>query len=146
MVNSSGVSAAPFALAGAREQFNFNYTTGQIARVPPLSVDLATLLRSEVPRYVALWQKVFAPVSVAGYKKGVPDTLSVPAADWFRANNFTALPIALVDPLSLYGYGDIRIVPILYIFQYITPDILTAFIGQHTVYYTGKLLERKSHR
>jgi hypothetical protein len=36
----------------------------------------------------------------------------VPADDWLRQNNFTALPILLVNPLAYYGYGDIRIVPI----------------------------------
>jgi hypothetical protein len=74
-------------------------------------------------------------------------------------NNFTALPLLLVNPVALYGYGDINIVPAvrhqptsalhlqglcmhtltrdqLYILQYFTPDILTAFVGLHAVYYT----------
>jgi hypothetical protein len=42
---------------------------------------------------------------------GVPDELTVPGSQWFRANNFTALPILLVNPMALYGYGDINIVP-----------------------------------
>jgi hypothetical protein len=73
--------------------------------------------------------------------------------DWFRTNGFVALPIALTNPEALYGYGDIRRVPIvsyaaahfrcsnpnrlqLYILQYITPDILLGFIGARNVYYT----------
>lgn len=45
-------------------------------------------------------------------KKGVPANLTVPAVDWFRTNGFVALPIALTNPEALYGYGDIRRVPI----------------------------------
>jgi len=66
---------------------------------------------------------------------GVPDEFTVSGAEWFRQNNFTALPIILVNPVALYGYGDINIVPALYILQYFTPDILTAFVGLHGVYY-----------
>jgi hypothetical protein len=91
-------------------------------------------------------------------QNGVPDEFTVPGSEWFRNNNFTALPILLVNPVALYGYGDINIVPAvrhkptsalhlqglcmqtltrdqLYILQYFTPDILTAFVGLHGVYY-----------
>ena len=44
-------------------------------------------------------------------QSGVPEEFTTSGADWFRANNFTALPILLIDPLALYGYGDINIVP-----------------------------------
>lgn len=44
-------------------------------------------------------------------QKGVPDEFTVAGAQWFRNNNFTALPILLVNPVALYGYGDINIVP-----------------------------------
>ncbi|KAF2182333.1 FAD/NAD(P)-binding domain-containing protein [Zopfia rhizophila CBS 207.26] len=136
VINASGVSSVPFALAGDRQQFRFNWTTGAIEAVPALSPQFLQALAAEIPRYASIWQKVFAPISVPSYKKGVPDELTVPGVEWFRTNNFTALPILLVNPLALYGYGDIRQVPILYILQYITPDILTAFIGRHDVYFT----------
>jgi hypothetical protein len=35
----------------------------------------------------------------------------VSGAEWFDRNNFTALPVLVVNPLALYGYGDIRVVP-----------------------------------
>jgi hypothetical protein len=38
--------------------------------------------------------------------------LTVPSVEWFATNGFYAIPILLVDPLALYGYGDLRIVPI----------------------------------
>jgi hypothetical protein len=173
IIDMAGVPSEPFALTGEREQFRFNDTSGEIETVPPLSPEFRRLLGAEIPRYIQLWHTVFAPYSVTGFKvglvllsaggeadhpqKGVPDHLSTPGEDWFRANNFTALPALLVNPLALYGYGDIHVVPAvsqqarlfvhqtrmhlltrdqLYILQYITPDILTAFIGQHDVYYT----------
>jgi hypothetical protein len=44
-------------------------------------------------------------------QNGVPDEFTVSGAEWFRQNNFTVLPILLVNPVALYGYGDINIVP-----------------------------------
>ncbi|KAF2704639.1 FAD/NAD(P)-binding domain-containing protein [Pleomassaria siparia CBS 279.74] len=136
VVETSGVSIEEFRLAGAREQFQFNETTGITESVPPLSGLSLQAVAAEIPRYIKIWNEQFAPISVVGYKKGIPDNLTVSGVEWFKANNFTALPVLLVNPLALYGYGDIRVVPALYILQYITPDLLTGFIGQHNVYYT----------
>lgn len=44
-------------------------------------------------------------------QNGTPDEFTVSGSQWFRQNNFTALPILLVNPVALYGYGDINIVP-----------------------------------
>lgn len=44
-------------------------------------------------------------------QNGVPDEFTVSGSEWFRNNNFTVLPILLVNPVALYGYGDINIVP-----------------------------------
>ncbi|KAL5429097.1 hypothetical protein PMIN06_004729 [Paraphaeosphaeria minitans] len=136
VINESGVSIEEFALAGAREQFRFNITTGAIDAVPALSTQTLQLVAAEVPRYIQLWNRDFAPISATNYKKGVPDSLTVSGQQWFKTNNFTVLPQLLVNPIALYGYGDIRVVPALYILQYFTPDILTGFLGQHNVYYT----------
>ncbi|OCK99957.1 FAD/NAD(P)-binding domain-containing protein [Cenococcum geophilum 1.58] len=136
VINTSGVPFVPFLLAGGREGFTFNWTTGNIKPVPPVSIQFVQAVAAELPRYVSLWQQVFAPISVPGYKKGVPAELTVSTVEWFSKNGFYALPILIVDPLALYGYGDIRVVPILYTLQYLTPDILTAFTGQHTAYFT----------
>ena len=45
-------------------------------------------------------------------QNGVPTDLTVSTVEWFSKNGFYALPILIVDPLALYGYGDIRVVPI----------------------------------
>ncbi|KAJ4301913.1 hypothetical protein N0V90_004009 [Kalmusia sp. IMI 367209] len=136
VINESGVSIEEFALAGARDQYRFNITTGAIEAVPALSTQVLQRLGVEIPRYVQLWNRDFAPISGTGYKKGVPDSLTVSGEEWFQTNNFTVLPNLLVNALALYGYGDIRVVPALYILQYFSPDLITAFVGQHNVYYT----------
>ncbi|KAJ4380739.1 hypothetical protein N0V86_004100 [Didymella sp. IMI 355093] len=134
-LKKTNVTSEPFALAGAREMYRYNYTDGAIEANPPLIPQFLASVSAEIPRYVALWNQRFRPYSVAGYKNGTPDEFTVSGSQWFRQNNFTALPILLVNPVALYGYGDINIVPALYILQYFTPDILTAFIGLHEVYY-----------
>ena len=45
-------------------------------------------------------------------QNGVPTDLTVSTVEWFSKNGFYALPILIVDPLALYGYGDLRVVPI----------------------------------
>jgi len=41
-------------------------------------------------------------------QKGVPEEFAVPAAAWLLQNGFKALPVALINPLAVYGYGDIE--------------------------------------
>ncbi|KAJ4326139.1 hypothetical protein N0V94_000302 [Neodidymelliopsis sp. IMI 364377] len=135
ILNTTNVTSESFALAGAREMFRYNYTDGAIEANPALIPQFLASLSAEIPRYVSLWNQRFRPISVAGYKNGVSAEFTVSGAQWFHQNNFTALPILLVNPVALYGYGDINIIPALYILQYFTPDILTAFIGLHEVYY-----------
>ncbi|KAH6615223.1 hypothetical protein C7974DRAFT_61288 [Boeremia exigua] len=135
ILNTTNVTSESFALAGAREMFRYNYTNGAIEANPALIPQFLASLSAEIPRYVTLWNQRFRPYSVPNYKNGTPDEFTVSGSQWFRQNNFTALPILLVNPVALYGYGDINIVPALYILQYFTPDILTAFIGLHEVYY-----------
>jgi hypothetical protein len=67
-VEESGVSIEEFALAGAREQLSFNITTGKTAATPPPSAQILQLIQAEIPRYIQLWNKEFAPISTAGYK------------------------------------------------------------------------------
>lgn len=69
VINVSGVSSVPFFLADSgRAQFNFNWTTGQITPVAAPSAAFFALLMSEIPRYIGLWNVVFAPLSVPSFK------------------------------------------------------------------------------
>lgn len=68
VINESGVAIEEFALAGAREQFLFNITTGVTEAVPALSPQALQLVAAEVPRYIQLWTRDFAPISTTFYK------------------------------------------------------------------------------
>lgn len=59
-----------------------------------------------------LWRMLYCDTGRLTRKQnGTPDEFTVSGSQWFRQNNFTALPILLVNPVALYGYGDINIVP-----------------------------------
>ena len=68
ILNTTNVTSEPFALAGAREMFRYNYTNGAIEANPALIPQFLASLSAEIPRYVALWNQQFRPYSVAGYK------------------------------------------------------------------------------
>lgn len=57
-----------FALAGAREQFRFNITTGAIDALPALGTQALQLAAAEVQRYDELWNQDFAPFSATNYR------------------------------------------------------------------------------
>jgi hypothetical protein len=129
ILKQTDLSLEPFALAGARQMFAYNYTTGLTQAVTPTPQAFISAVTAELPRYAALWNARFKNVSVANYKvwlapmwdrngaltqeqqNGVPTEFTVSGAQWFRNNNLTALPTVLVNPVALYGYGDINIVP-----------------------------------
>jgi hypothetical protein len=67
-LDKTNVTSEPFALAGAREMFRYNYTDGAIQENPALIPQFLASLSAEIPRYVTLWNQRFRPYSVAGYK------------------------------------------------------------------------------
>jgi hypothetical protein len=68
VVDTSGVSIEEFKLAGARQQFRFNETTGATEAVPALSGLPLQAVAAEIPRYIQLWNQQFAPYSVTSFK------------------------------------------------------------------------------
>lgn len=68
IIDESGVSIEEFALAGAREQFFFNITTGATEPVPAPSPLFLQAVAAEIPRYIQLWNQVFKPIDVISYK------------------------------------------------------------------------------
>jgi len=111
IIDESGVPIESFSLASSRQAFQFNITTGITEPYLALPPQALPAVAAEIPRYIQLWNRDFAPYSVVNYKKGVPKSLAVSGEEWFRTNNFTVLSKLLVNPLALYGYGDIRAVP-----------------------------------
>lgn len=88
VIDESGVSIQEFALAGARQEFQFNVTTGATEPVPNPSRTFVQLVAAEVPRYIQLWYRDFAPISTANFKV------------WRCARNHAAT--ALAHRLSTY--------------------------------------------
>lgn len=68
VLNTAGVPSEQFRLAGDREQFRFNYTTGAIEPVPAFDLAFVAKVSGEIPRYIQTWSRVFAPLSVPGFK------------------------------------------------------------------------------
>lgn len=68
ILNQTNVLVEPFALAGSREQYRYNYTTGLIQQVPSLAPQFLAAVSSEIPRYIQLWNQKFRPISAVNYK------------------------------------------------------------------------------
>lgn len=68
ILNQTNVPVEPFALAGAREMFKYNYTNGLIEANPPIAPQFLAAVSAEIPRYVQLWNQRFRPISATNYK------------------------------------------------------------------------------
>lgn len=70
ILNTTNVKSEPFALAGAREMFRYNYTSAAIEANPSAIPQFLAQVGAEIPRYIALWNERFGPYSVPGFKVG----------------------------------------------------------------------------
>jgi hypothetical protein len=77
ILNQTDVSIEPFALAGARDMYRYNYTTGSIDLNPSFNPLFAAAVSAEIPRYIALWNQRFRPISVVNYKVRLPKRCAV---------------------------------------------------------------------
>jgi hypothetical protein len=67
VLNQTDVAIEPFQLAGAREMFRYNYSTGAIEVNPPVAPQFFAAVSAEIPRYVSLWNQRFGPISATNY-------------------------------------------------------------------------------
>lgn len=67
-LNQTNVTIEPFALAGAREMFRYNYTNGLIEANPAVAPQFLATVSAEIPRYIQLWNQRFLPISAPNYK------------------------------------------------------------------------------
>ncbi|KAK0126470.1 hypothetical protein ONS95_008067 [Cadophora gregata] len=118
----------------AGQRWLYDVPTGNLALSPAISSGFAALVGQEFQRYAVYWNTIFAPYSALRYKNGVPQELTVTTSQWLASNNFQALPVLFIQAMVAFGYGDLREVPILYMLQYLTPDILGFFAQIHGVY------------
>lgn len=68
VLNQTNVSIETFQLAGAREMYRYNYTNGLIEINPAPAPQFFAAVSAEIPRYVALWNQRFRPISSTNYK------------------------------------------------------------------------------
>jgi hypothetical protein len=68
ILKQTDVSIEPFALAGARKMFAYNYTSDLTQAVPPTPDAFNKIVAAELPRYAVLWNARFKNISVANYK------------------------------------------------------------------------------
>lgn len=68
MLNQTNVTIEPFALAGAREMFRYNFTNGAVEANPAPTAQFFAAVSAEIPRYVQLWNQRFLPISATNYK------------------------------------------------------------------------------
>jgi len=131
VIETSGVPAIPFVTG---QRWLYDVPTGSLALSPAISSEFATLVGQEFQRYAVYWNTIFAPYTALRYKNGVPQELTVTTSQWLASNNFQALPVLFIQAMIAFGYGDLRETPILYMLQYLTPDILAFFARIHGVY------------
>lgn len=133
IINASGLQAFPFENNGKNWRYDpdsgyvqqTNVTNGNLTRLP--------VFQAEIDRYINFWNTEFAPLAVVGYKNGV-DGYTMSTFDWLRANDYPLLLLLFLQGMVPYGYGDVTQVPVLYMLQYFTPDILLFFAGRQTGY------------
>lgn len=68
VLNQTDVSLEPFALAGARQMFRYNFTDAFIDANPTPAPQFFATVAAELPRYASLWNQRFAPISATNYK------------------------------------------------------------------------------
>lgn len=81
VIQKSGVAIEEFALAGARQMYRFNITTGVSEAVPALTQRELQLAGAELPRYIQLWKRDFEPINNAGYKVRAPCGVAISHED-----------------------------------------------------------------
>ncbi|KAJ2904278.1 diapophytoene desaturase [Zalerion maritima] len=123
------VTGVPYSNHSFGQIYQFNWTDGTAWIQEDPSDDTVTALMAEYYRYVEIWSSEFEPLSVVGYKNGVPDELTVSGAAWLEANSFYYLPSLFIRAMTMYGYGDYREIPVLYLLNLFTPEILLGGMG-----------------
>ncbi|KAJ4481005.1 FAD/NAD-P-binding domain-containing protein [Lentinula aciculospora] len=94
------------------------------------------VIASEVVAYTVLWNTEFQPeYTESRYPNGVPSELTLPMSEWLSTKGFKALPVFVEEGLVYEGYGDFSQTPALYALQFLTPEILTYYIGTTPGYF-----------
>ncbi|KAM7215995.1 FAD/NAD(P)-binding domain containing protein [Rhypophila decipiens] len=126
MIVGTGMASVPFV---SGDKFQYNASNGGIWAKPAPPPGFNQLFMQEVGRYIAWWNKHFYLYNTAAsYRHGIPDELTVTTAAWLAKNNYKVLQALFIQSMVAYGYGDYRQVPIIYMLQYLTPDVTMALL------------------
>jgi len=133
LIDASGLTSIPF--DHKTKNWLYDYKTGHVTRASSSLSNFtdSSSFTAEIDRYIHFWTTEFAPLASIGYKKGVKGyTLST--FDWLLENDYPLLLLLFVEGMIPYGYGSVFQVPVIYMLQYFTPDILLFFAGKRVGY------------
>ncbi|KAI1077924.1 FAD/NAD-P-binding domain-containing protein [Whalleya microplaca] len=126
MIVNTGMTSVPF-ISG--DKYQYNTTSGAIWEKPAPPPGFNALFMQEVGRYISWWNKNFYLYNTAAsYRHGIPDEFTITTAAWLAKNQYQVLQVLFIQTMVAYGYGDYRQVPIVYMLQYLTPDVTMALL------------------
>jgi hypothetical protein len=133
IIDASGLTSMEF--GHTTKNWYYDYKTGHVKRSTTSLSELTKshLFKAEIDRYIHFWTTEFAPLASIGYKGGV-EGYTMSTLYWLLENDYPLLLLLFFEGMIPYGYGDVTEVPIIYMLQYFTPDILLFFAGQRTGY------------
>ncbi|KAF5381875.1 hypothetical protein D9757_007540 [Collybiopsis confluens] len=142
LILQAGLPLSPALSPGPSADWNYwQYSSGEqgaqnITKLPtPDTLDMV-LIAAEVEKYTLLWENTFGTLySGPRYEGDIPEELTVPMNQWLSDNLFLAIPTFVEFGLVYEGYGDITQTPALYALQFLTPEILTYYIGTTPGYF-----------
>ncbi|KAJ6505296.1 FAD/NAD-P-binding domain-containing protein [Mycena sanguinolenta] len=114
---------------GGAPTWSYDWTDGNIVPYPSFTLEEEALLAVEIAKYENLWTTEFYPFSGVGYTDPLPSNLTLTTDAWLESYGFEVLPVLFNLGMFVYGYGDPRETPVLYMLQLFTPSILLAFTG-----------------
>ncbi|KAI0007584.1 hypothetical protein F4779DRAFT_591384 [Xylariaceae sp. FL0662B] len=126
MIVNTGMSSVPFV---SGDKYQYNATNGAIWEKPTPPPGFNVLFMQEIGRYINWWNKNFYFYNAAAsYRHGIPHEFTVTTAAWLAKNQYKVLQVLFIQAMVAYGYGDYRQVPIIYMLQYLTPDVTMALL------------------
>ncbi|KAJ6505307.1 FAD/NAD-P-binding domain-containing protein [Mycena sanguinolenta] len=127
VIAQTNVTYLPF--SDGQPTWSYDWTNGNIGPYPSFTLEEEALLAVEIAKYDIIWTMEFYPFSDVGYTHHLPFNLTLTTEAWLKGHGFEILPVLFNMGMFVYGYGDPRETPVLYMLQAFTPSIISGFIG-----------------
>ncbi|KIK56058.1 hypothetical protein GYMLUDRAFT_174825 [Collybiopsis luxurians FD-317 M1] len=141
LILEAGLPLSPALSPGPSANWNYwLYEAGakgaqSVTKLPfPNTTELFEIL-VEVNYYEFLWNELFAPYSGSRYEGDICEEFTMPMKQWLFSKGFIKLPTFVELGLVYEGYGNIAQTPALYALQFLTPEILTYYLGTTPGYF-----------